>query len=61
MARPPVVPPHLPPEELERRHRRARDPVLRSYYQIAWLLPRGEASAAATARYHPDRVRRVAK
>jgi transposase len=63
MARPLIVPPHLPREELERRYRRARDPVLRSHYQIVWLLARGEPTAAVAAAtgYHPNWVREVAK
>ncbi len=63
MARPLVVPPHLPPAELERRYRGARDPVLRSHLQIVWLLARGEPTAAvgAATGYHPNWVREVAK
>jgi hypothetical protein len=30
-------------EELERGYRKAKDPVERSHYQIAWLLARGKA------------------
>jgi hypothetical protein len=30
--------PHLSSEELENRYRKARDPVLRSHYQILWLI-----------------------
>ncbi len=30
--------PHLSSEELENRYRKARDPVLRSHYQIIWLI-----------------------
>jgi len=62
MSRPLVVPPHLPVAELERRYRRARDPVERSHYQIVWLLARGEPTAAVAAAtgYHPNWVREVA-
>ena len=35
---------HLGNEELERRYREARDPVLRSHYQIVWLLSRGRTT-----------------
>src|SRR5215217_4725473 len=33
---------HLSSEELEDRYRKARDPVLRSHYQIVWLLSLGK-------------------
>ena len=33
---------HLSSEELEERYRKARDPVLRSHYQIVWLLSLGK-------------------
>jgi transposase len=33
--------PHLDAEELENRYRKARDPVLRSHYQILWLIGSG--------------------
>src|SRR5215213_3816581 len=33
---------HLSTEELEARYRKARDPVLRSHYQIVWLLSLGK-------------------
>ncbi len=46
MARLLVIPPHLPVAELERRYRRAHDPVARSHWQIIWLLARGEPPAA---------------
>ena len=63
MARPLSVPAHLPLDELERRYRGARDPVLRSHLQIVWLLARGEpvtAVAGATG-YHPNWIREVAR
>jgi transposase len=34
--------PHLEPEELEDRYREAKDPVLRSHYQILWLIGSGK-------------------
>jgi transposase len=63
MARPLVLPPHLPLAELERRYRRARDPVARSHWQIVWLLARGEPTAAAcrATGYSPNWVREVAR
>lgn len=62
MARPLIVAPHLSVAELERRYRRARDPVLRSHYQIVWLLARG-ASVAGVAQvtgYSAGWVRKLA-
>lgn len=40
---------HLDLDEIERRYRRAGDPVARSQWQILWLLARGEATAAVVA------------
>jgi hypothetical protein len=31
-------------EELENRYRKARDPVLRSHYQILWLIGEGKST-----------------
>jgi transposase len=63
MARKLKIPPHLPPDELERRYRRARDPVARSHWQIVWLLARGDPTAAVcrATGYSPTWVREVAK
>jgi transposase len=36
--------PHLGSKELENRYRKARDPVLRSHYQILWLISEGETT-----------------
>ena len=36
--------PHLGSEELEDRYRKARDPVLRSHYQILWLISQGKTT-----------------
>ncbi len=36
--------PHLSPRELEDRYRKTRDPVLRSHYQILWLISRGQTT-----------------
>ena len=35
---------HLSSEELEDRYRKARDPVLRSHYQIVWLVSEGKTT-----------------
>jgi transposase len=36
--------PHLRSEELESRYRKARDPVLRTHYQIVWLIGEGRTT-----------------
>ena len=36
--------PALQPEELEHRYRKASDPVLRSHYQILWLISEGSTT-----------------
>jgi transposase len=36
--------PHLSSEELEDRYRKAHDPVLRSHYQILWLISQGKTT-----------------
>ena len=36
--------PHLGSKELEDRYRKARDPVLRSHYQILWLIGQGKTT-----------------
>jgi transposase len=53
--------PHLPPEELERRYRAARDPVARTHWQIVWLVAVGRAcpEVAAIVGYSVDWVRAV--
>src|SRR5215203_5837965 len=35
---------HLTSEELENRYRKAHDPVLRSHYQIVWLISEGKST-----------------
>jgi transposase len=35
---------HLSSEELENRYRKAHDPVLRSHYQIVWLISEGKTT-----------------
>src|SRR5919112_4698782 len=37
--------PHLGSEELEYRYRKAHDPVLRSHYQILWLISEGKSTS----------------
>jgi transposase len=36
--------PHLSSEELENRYRKAKDPLLRSHYQIVWLISEGKTT-----------------
>ena len=36
--------PHLSSEELENHYRKAKDPVLRSHYQILWLISEGKST-----------------
>jgi hypothetical protein len=36
--------PHLSSEELENRYRKAHDPVLRSHFQILWLISEGKTT-----------------
>ena len=36
--------PHLSSEQLENRYRKAHDPVLRSHYQILWLISEGKTT-----------------
>ncbi len=36
--------PHLDSKELENRYRKAHDPVLRSHYQILWLISLGNTT-----------------
>ncbi len=36
--------PHLNPKELENRYRKAQDPVLRTHYQILWLISEGKTT-----------------
>jgi len=37
--------PHLSSEELEELYRGARDPILRSHYQIVWLISQGKTTS----------------
>jgi len=63
MARPLVIPPHLPLDELERRYRGARDPVERSHWQIVWRLVGGAPTAEVVRAtgYSATWVRAIAK
>src|SRR4051794_1863297 len=36
--------PHLQSDELENRYRKAHDPLLRSHYQILWLISEGKTT-----------------
>jgi transposase len=36
--------PHLEPDQLEQRYRKASDPVARSQWQILWLLAQGQST-----------------
>ena len=58
-----MIPPHLPPAELERRYRRERDPVARSHWQIVWLLAGGAPTAEVcrATGYGANWVREVAR
>jgi transposase len=62
MARTLRLPAHLPVDELERRYRRARDPVERSHLQIVWLVAIGTPTAevARVTGYSVTWVREVA-
>ena len=37
--------PHLSSQQLQNRYRKAPDPVLRSHYQIVWLISEGKTTA----------------
>src|SRR5688500_14930248 len=39
-----MLEPHLHSEELEKRYANAHDPVLRSHYQICWLISEGKST-----------------
>ena len=56
-------PPHLALDELERRYRRADDPVARGQWQMLWLLSGGLATAevARVTGYSVNWVREVAR
>ncbi len=54
---------HLPAEELERRYRKAKDPIERAHYQIVWLLARGKSTEEVeeATGYGRGWVRKVAR
>ena len=55
--------PHASTEELERRYRKAKDPVGRSHHQIVWLLSEGRTTeeVCEVTGYSPGWVRRIAR
>ncbi len=54
---------HLSTQELEERYRKARDPVLRSHYQILWLLSSGKLTreVAEATGYSPEWIREISR
>jgi transposase len=52
---------HLSTEELEDRYRKAHDPVLRSHYQIVWLLSLGKLTREVreATGYSPEWIREI--
>jgi transposase len=57
------LPPHLALDELERRYRRADDPVARSQWQMLWLLSGGmpTAEVARVTGYSVNWIREIAR
>ena len=55
--------PHTSTEELERRYRKAKDPVERSHHQIVWLLSQSRTTeeVCEVTGYSPGWVRRIAR
>lgn len=55
--------PHLTVEELERRYRAAKEPHARSWYQILWLLSKGQTAReiAVSTGYSPYWIGQIAK
>lgn len=55
--------PHLDTEKLEGRYRKARDPVLRSHYQIVWLVALGKRTSEVmeATGYCANWIREVAR
>ncbi len=55
--------PHASTEELERRYRKAKDPVQRSHFQIVWLLGEGRTTeeVCEVTGYSPGWVRTIAR
>ncbi len=54
---------HLSTQELAERYREARDPVLRSHYQILWLLSSGKLTreVAEATGYSAEWIREVSR
>ncbi len=54
--------PHVAPEGLERRYRKAKDPVERTHYQIVWLPSEGRSTkeVCEVSGYSPGWVRQIA-
>ena len=54
--------PHADTQELERRYRKAKDPVERSHHQIVWLLSEGRTTreVCEVTGYSPGWVREIA-
>jgi transposase len=54
---------HLGTEELENRYRKAKDPVLRSHYQILWLIAAGKTTGEVmeVTGYCRDWIQKVAR
>ena len=48
--------PHLNSKELENRYRKAQDPVLRSHYQILWLIGEGKTRQDYPPGYGGNRI-----
>ncbi len=55
--------PHLSSKELEELYRDARDPVLRSHYQIVWLIARGKTTSQVmeVTGYSRDWIHKLAR
>ena len=55
--------PHASTQELERRYRKAKDPVERSHFQIVWLLGEGRTTGEVceVTGYSPGWVRHIAR
>ena len=55
--------PHLAVDELERRYRAAKEPHERSWYQILWLLSKGQMAReiAVSTGYSPYWIGQIAK
>jgi transposase len=63
MARHIRLEPHLAVDELERRYRAAKEPHERSWYQILWLLTKGQTAReiAVSTGYSPYWIGQIAK